>query len=203
MILKSTLNANNKNISLGSQKTGNGRLTVDGSGAKVTNIDELSVGKSGAGTVLIENLGSVDASFLDDSSDILAGTGGMGKITVSDGTLHVTKRARIGAFASGSLTVENKGIVSVGGDLTVYSQGSVAVSSDAEIGVNSSAVKFGFVTIGQGGSVGLDCASGAYNANTLINGGRLEIEQSDAIAKTKGISFGAGGGTLHLTIGVT
>ena len=57
LIIKSTLNANNNTITIGSQKTGNGQLTVDGGGAKLDNIQSLVVGESGAGTVLIENGG--------------------------------------------------------------------------------------------------------------------------------------------------
>jgi len=78
----SSLNANENDIRLGSQKTGNGQLTVDGGGAELDNIKDLDVGASGAGTVLIENLGSVHASFLDDGSpDVLEGegTGGHGE----------------------------------------------------------------------------------------------------------------------------
>ena len=202
---KATVNANNKTITIGSQKTGNGQLTVDGVGVKLDNIEYLDVGASGAGTVLVENLGVVHASFLNDGSPRVRageGTGGTGKITVSDGTLQVTNDARIGLMESGLLTVENKGLVNIGANLSVDSKGSVTVSSNSEIGVHASAVKFGFVAIGTDGAVSLDCASGAYNANTLINGGILVLDTTGAIAEAKGISF-AGAGGLALDSGVT
>ena len=55
----STVNANNNNVTLGSQKTGNGTLTVNGDGAALKKIKSLQVGVDGTGTVLIENGGSL------------------------------------------------------------------------------------------------------------------------------------------------
>jgi T5SS/PEP-CTERM-associated repeat protein len=45
---KATVNANQKTITIGNQKTGNGNLTVDGGGAELDNINSLIVGKAGA-----------------------------------------------------------------------------------------------------------------------------------------------------------
>ena len=53
------------------------------------------------------------------------------------------------------------------------------------------------MTIGNGGTVTLDCANGGYNANTRINGGTLIVKQPGAIAGSKGIFFD-GAGTLTL-----
>ena len=44
----------------------------------------------------------------------------------------------------------------------------------------------------------LNCASGAYDANTLINGGGLVLDTTDAIVASKSISFGPGGGIMDL-----
>ena len=53
----STVNADKQDVTVGSQKTGNGTLTVYGDGAKLNDIRSLTVGKSGEGTVHIEDRG--------------------------------------------------------------------------------------------------------------------------------------------------
>jgi hypothetical protein len=158
------------------------------------------VGESGAGAVLIENRGYVDANTLDDGFGA-SSPSGRGKITVSDGRLHVTDTATIGDGESGSLTVQNHGIVNIDSSLEVEAEGHITLSSDSAIDVRSSVVAEGSVTIGDGGFVFLDCASGAYNANTQINGGSLTLERTGAIAANKGISFDRG--ELILDSGVT
>ena len=189
---KATVNANHKTITIGSQKTGNGQLIVDGDGAKLDNIKSLIVGESGAGTMLIENGGYVHASTLHDGSSSVSSQG-TGKITVSGGYLDATD-AYVGLDASGSLTVQNDGFVDIGSDLEVGVEGHINVSSDSEINVDNLVGSDGSVMIGKDGVVSLDCASGTYNANTVINGGTLTLERTGAIATTKGISFAGVGG---------
>ena len=94
-------------------------------------------------------------------------------------------------------------MVVFGTGLVVGRQGHVTVSSNSGIGVGSNGGALdGFVTIGTGGAVTLNCVGGAYNANTKISGGTLYIKQSGAIAAVDGIDF-PGAGTLELGIGVT
>ena len=194
-----------KTLTIGNQKTGNGQLTVNGGGATLANTKALIVGKSGAGTMLIENGGYVHASTLYDGSSSSQGTG---TITVTNGGsaggLGVATKAYVGEDASGSLTVQNDGVVYIGLDLDVGAAGQITVSSNSAIGVHSNSLvdADGSVRIGKGGAVSLDCASGAYNSNTVINGGTLTLERTGAIAGAKGISF-KGAGTLTLDSGVT
>ena len=104
----STVNANNNNVTLGSQKTGNGTLTVNGDGAALKKIKSLQVGVDGTGTVLIENGGS----------------------------LGTTGAAYVGVYASqGSLMVLDGGVVGIGTGFVVGRQGKVTVSSNSGIGV--------------------------------------------------------------------
>jgi fibronectin-binding autotransporter adhesin len=196
-----------KTLTIANQKTGNGQLIVEGSGAKLDNIGALIVGQSGAGTMLIENRGYVHASTLYDGSDSSSNRG-TGTITVSDGGtnggLGVAGSAYVGADASGSLTVQNDGAVHIGSDLYVGADGHITVSSDSEIAVGGITLlePDGSVVIGKDGVVSLDCASGDYNANTVINGGTLTLERTGAIAGANGISF-FGRGNLTLNSGVT
>ena len=161
------------------------------------------MGAHGSGSVLIENFGSVHASALSDGSYSSQGTG---KITVSDGRLYVANDAAIAETASGSLTVENKGFVNIGSDLVVGpyggAAGTVTVSSNSGIGVAATPGGNGFVTIGKGGRVSLDCFHGAYSAKTMIAGGTLFLKRTGAEGSS-GIFFGAGGGMLSLANGVT
>ena len=194
--IKSTLDANHWDVTLGQNKTGNGQLTVDGGGAKLDNIASLLVGVDGKGTALIENGGQMFASTLWDGSSSSSHQG-TGEITVSGGGsgLGVAHKAYVGEHASGSLTVQKDGGVAIGSYLGVGAKGRMTVLSNAEIRVGTvvSAPTPGSVTIGAGGAVWLSCAGGAYNANTVISGGGLHIEQTGAIAEKSGISFkGAG-----------
>jgi autotransporter family porin len=202
----STLNANNNDVTIGSQKTGNGQLIVDGDFAKLDNIKSLTVGKSGVGSVLIKNGGYVHASTLEDGSS-LASHQAAGAITVSSGGfLGVSDNALVGFTSFGSLLVHDDGFVGIGSVLQVGAKGHITVSSDSGIAVGGGGrfgkVGGGFVEIGNGGDVYLDCASGAYDAKTKIDGGRLGLDRTGAIAGADGISF-AGAGTLLLNIGVT
>ena len=203
--IESTLDANHYDVTLGQNKTGNGQLTVDGGGAKLDDIASLLVGVDGKGTALIENGGQMFASTLWDGSSSSSHQG-TGKITVSGGGsgLGVAHKAYVGEHASGSLTVQKDGGVAIGSYLGVGAKGLLTVTSDSEIRVGTvvSAPTPGSVTIGAGAAVWLSCAGGAYNANTVISGGGLHIEQSSAIAATKDISF-KGAGTLTLSSEVT
>ena len=195
----STLNANHHDVTLGSQKTGNGQLIVDGGDAELVNIKSLIVGESGAGTMLIENHGFVRASTLYDGSRSSQGTG---KITVSRSSLDASS-ADVGIDASGWLTVQKNGEVFIGSDLYVGAEGHITVSSNSGIAVDNQVGPDGSVVIGDGGHVVLDCASGAYDANTVINGGALTLERTGAIATTKGISFHGAGLLLLFSSKVT
>jgi T5SS/PEP-CTERM-associated repeat protein len=198
----STVNANKQDVTVGSQKTGNGTLTVYGDNAKLNDIKSLIVGKSGEGAVHIEDHGSVSASSLYDGSN---SSSGKGSITVSGAgsSLLVNTNASVGLNASGSLAIQNNAFVGIGKDFVVGGQGQVTVSSNSDVLVGSSpGVGVGFVTIGKGGAVKLDCLDGAYKANTEISGGTLIVERPDAIAAANGISFG-GAGTLTLDSAVT
>ncbi len=195
-----------KTLTIGNQKTGNGQLTVDGSGAKVDNVKSLIVGESGGGTMLVDNGGYVHASTLYDGSNPSLNPG-TGTITVSNtgsGGLGVADSAYIGEYASGSLTVQNDGAVHIGSDLDVGADGHITVSSNSEIAVGGITLlePDGSVVIGKDGGVSLNCASGAYNANTVIHGGTLTLQRTGAIAGANGISF-FGRGNLTLKSGVT
>ena len=200
----STVNANNNNVTLGSQKTGNGTLTVNGDGAALKKIKSLQVGVDGTGTVLIENGGLVVANTSWDGSQ--SSPQGTRTITVSGSTSSgglAVYNAYAGVDASGSLAVQNGGAALFATGFVVGRQGHVTVSSNSGIAVGGNGGSLdGSVTIGAGGTVTVDCPNGAYNAKTKISGGTLYIKQSGAIAGADGISF-AGAGTLELGIGVT
>ncbi len=183
-----------------------GALTLDSGSyldlyqGSATVIGSLIVGKSGAGTMLIEKGGYVHASTLYDGSR--SSSQGTGTVTVSGGNLGATA-AYIGEHASGTLTVKNDGTVLIGRALYVGAYGHVTVSSNSGIAVDGTLTNPGFVTIGTGGTVTLDCVGGAYNANTEIPGGTLLLEQTGAIAETKAIIFLNAAGYLSLASKVT
>jgi hypothetical protein len=159
------------------------------------------------GTMLIENGGYVHASILYDGSNS-SSKRGTGTITVSNtgtnGGLGVGSNAYVGLYASGSLTVQNDGAVQIGSHLDVGADGHITVSNNSEIAVGGVTLlePDGSVMIGKDGVVSLDCASGNYNANTVIHGGTLTLERTGAIAGANGISF-FGRGSLTLDSGVT
>jgi T5SS/PEP-CTERM-associated repeat protein len=198
LIVKSTVNANHYLITIGNQETGNGQLTVDGKGAKLDNIGSLDVGVDGAGTVLVENGGYVLASDLADGSSTSSSS--LGTITVSGGNLRATQ-AYVGEHGSGSLTVQSGGAVIIGLHLHVGTDGHVTVSSNSSIDVDSTLSRNGSVVIGSGGIVSLNCFSGAYKANTVINGGSLVLMRTGAISEAYSLGF-AGAGRLTLNSGV-
>ena len=183
---------------IGNAKTGNGAVTVSGVGSTWTNAQNLYVGDSGSGTLVIENGGSVSVA---GASYIGNPTGGNGSVTVSgSGSTWTTKLGLdVGQYGKGTLAISSGGVVSDAAAI-VYYRGGVSVSgSGSTWTIGGSLSSQGGLAITNGGLVS------DKGPTILYVGGAVTVSGSGSAWQSKGaIDVGASGApTLVITDGGT
>ncbi|CAN7657421.1 autotransporter domain-containing protein [Bosea sp. LjRoot9] len=151
---------------MGGAATGNGTVTVTGTGSRWINIFDLGVGLAGTGVLRVENGGVVESSI-----------GRIGTITTGNGTVTVTGAGSrwttsseiiIADAGTGSLIIENGGVVSSGqtsnrsGTIGYSAGGSGTVSVT---GAGSSWTLSRDLAVGRQGSGGLTVSNGGTVSN--------------------------------------
>jgi autotransporter passenger strand-loop-strand repeat protein/T5SS/PEP-CTERM-associated repeat protein len=186
-ILATTQDSNDSN-SLAIGRTGNGTLTVTGSGSQLTAVGVAYVAHSQTGTLTVENQGTVllepDATGqagITIGSGNTVGVGGTGVATVMTGGDLISQGfVAVGLYGTtGQLNVSNSGTVQVGTTLTVGIGGTI--QTDGSYAGN------GTLTIGAGGTVEL--TGGAQTASfgvLLASSNNGQITSSDAVVSVSG-----------------
>ncbi|WP_246674387.1 autotransporter domain-containing protein [Mesorhizobium sp. B4-1-1] len=101
---------------IGAESGSTGTVTVDGPGSSWTNSTALFVGYSGAGTLTVKNGGTVSNTYGYIGANSSANSGSTGAVTVDGANSSWTNSGDlyVGAFGTGSLTIQNGGMVSAG-----------------------------------------------------------------------------------------
>ena len=170
-------------------------LFVDGAGSTWNNSNNLTIGRSGSGTLTITNGGTVS----NTDGDIGSRLGSTGSVTVegTGSTWTNSSDLYVGNYGSGTLTITNGGTVTVNGD---YSDSYIGYYFDSN----------GAVTVDGAGSTWTnsgDLIIGCYGDGTLniTNGGTVNVDNYTYVAclydgrygcSTGSINFGTNGGTL-------
>ena len=185
----------------GSKTTGDGTVTVTGSGSKWTNSSDLYVGYNGKGTLNVESGGAVSAG----ACEIGFKSGSSGKVTVTGSANGTASTLTVGSFnvgseGTGELKILNGGhVISTGDSATCYigytSTGTVLVSGSGSRLDVSSTLKVGYDTDNSAGTLtiengGLVTATGfslfSSKGTLYINGGYLAISGSSLLSQIQG-----------------
>ncbi|MBB3149934.1 T5SS/PEP-CTERM-associated repeat protein/autotransporter-associated beta strand protein [Phyllobacterium trifolii] len=202
---------------VGNLPGGQGIVNVSGAGSAWTNIGTIVVGGQGTGTLTIQEGGTVRSG----------GGGSMGLAAGSTGTVTVTGPGsswinetaggsiagfNIGSFGTGSLAIENGGMVINATPLTANignnagSRGTVTVSGAGSTWSNSAGVNIGTsgtgaLTIANEGAVTAGPIVIAANAGAVgtlnIGAGAGNVAVAPGTLTAPGLAFGAGSGTLN------
>jgi len=190
-----------------------GTATVNGAGSKWTNSGELYVGRGGAGTLNIENGGEVTDTngYLGKSTGI--GPSGTGEVTVDGAGSKWTNSGAvtIGVQATGQLTIQNGGVVSVGTVLTLGggSAGTLNLNSGGVLqvggadGLTTTAVGAAFNFAG--GRIQVKGANLTSSLDATLSGTTSTIDTNGFTAAFSGVFSGTGSltkaglGTLTLS----
>ncbi|PDS75805.1 autotransporter domain-containing protein [Rhizobium sp. L43] len=186
-----------------------GTVTVTGSGSTWTNSQDLTVGDSGAGTLIISNGGTVTSAsgyISNDSSAV-----GEVIVTGANSLWSNSVEVSVGTAGAGSLTISNGG--SVTGSLgyvgfSANGSGVVSVTGTGSSWINSSALYVGefgsgSVTVENGGMI---TASGVVIADDSGATGTVELVGSAGsgrgVLETGYIDRGAGDAGLVFDGGI-
>jgi T5SS/PEP-CTERM-associated repeat protein len=147
---------------------GMGSVTITGSGSQWRYTNGLTTGQSGQGTLTITDGGALTG----DGGNIGLNSGGVGMVTVSGSGSQWTNQGyglTIGASGTGTLTIEDGGMVTAGVSVLGYNSGG---GGDCD-GTGSQFNASGELTVGLGGQGNLTVQNGATgtSANGLTIGG--------------------------------
>ncbi len=213
---------------IGSSSTGIGTATISGAGSRlVVSSNNLVVGSSGRGSLILENGGTVTSSTVTAGSasgsignitlsgsttaagwtNLALGVNGTGTVTVTNGADLTTTTTTLGSTVSstGSALISGAGSnMTVSGNLIVGSSGTGTVRID-----NQGALRGGAIVLGSAvGSTGTIVLSGAgstltYSSITVGGSGSGVITVADGATLTPGAtltlsSTSLGSGTLNI-----
>lgn len=197
---------------IGSAAGSTGRVIVDGAGSRLIDADDLSVGQSGEGILIIQNGGSASSN----DARVGNGSGSRGEVTV-DGpgsTWDLSGSLTVGLSGYGELTIQNGGTVNSAGatiGAIAGSDGSAVTVAGAGSRWNSSSsisvgrVESGSLTIQDGGSVSasyLLLGDDNFSQGTATIGGEgSTLNLTGDLRIGKNLSFGAG--TLDVNQGAS
>ena len=102
----------NSTVSLGHHAGGVGAVSISGAGSTMTTGNQLWIGENGAGTLTVQNGGSLVTSSTAGFSNIIGvfnGSSGAATITGPGSTWTNANTLRVGNSGSGSLTIANGG----------------------------------------------------------------------------------------------
>jgi T5SS/PEP-CTERM-associated repeat protein len=211
-------------LMIGDQAGSNGTVTVDNAALHVSGSDGgdgwLTVGNNGAGTLTVQDGGSVQAAHLNVASGQASSQTSKGVVTVeTGGTLTVSGSSYLivgnQAGSTGQITVESGGGITISSNTGMYlgkesgSTGVVTVD-----GVGSSMTGAGGTTIGDAGTGTLTVSdSGLFSTGSLAVGqGTVSVSTGGAItvtnlaidsltAATGDVSVDGAGSSLTVTSG--
>ncbi|HXP35134.1 MAG TPA: autotransporter domain-containing protein [Chthoniobacterales bacterium] len=159
-----------KNVSLGQNLGSAGTLTISGAGSTLTNSGTLSVGSSGAGTLHIQNGGSV-SSVTGEISEF-AGSAGHATVDGAGSTWNTSASLFIGDRSDGDLAITNGGVVNT------TLKGIIGGSANGTVNVDGSGSKW---------LMGDELFVGNLGHGTLtITGGGLVMDVTGRIARSNG-----------------
>ncbi len=177
--------------SLGFYDYSTGTVTVTDPGSTLTLSYSLDVGRSGTGTLNIENGGSVSFNFIFGQTYLGRDAGSNGTVTVSgtDSTLTNPKNLNVGFSGAGTLNITNGGMVSIGGgiggDMTLGQHSSSAGTvnlSGGTLNLNGNDIDRG------SGSAAFNFTGGTIMGAAMIDVGSTFLQQGGTIAP--GVSIG-------------
>ncbi|CAE6864254.1 hypothetical protein R69746_07987 [Paraburkholderia aspalathi] len=172
----------------------NGTVTVDGAGSELTSSDNTIAGYGGTGTLTISNGGKVNA-----------GGGGLGAYSYATGTATVdgagsewnnSGTMAVGNGGVGTLTISNGGkVTNSGGAIGVAagSVGTVTVTGTASTWANS-----GSLTVGDAGKGSLTIANGG---TVSAGGGTGTVTLASQRGSTGTLNIGGAAGTAATAAG--
>ena len=223
--------AGTSDVVVGSDVGATGVLNVTGAGATLnSNGFRMSVGGSGAGTVLVSQGGTVltGTQFATDAAiNVGSNAGATGAITVTDlgSSIKASGQISVGLSGAGSLTIENQATVISGGstlapsqgiDLGVSSSGSGTITVSGTQSLLTNTGQFlvgdsglGSLSVGSGGTVvtapGAAATGLTIANNTGANGSLVNVSGAGSQLNISGLlDVGvAGSGGLNLSGGAT
>jgi T5SS/PEP-CTERM-associated repeat protein len=207
-VLGGTPYAADEAITIGGSAGATGGLTVTDAGSELLATGQLSVGLGGAGSLLIENQGTVVSgnNTVDKSEGFdagqLAGSSGEVTVTGSGSKLSNTGRFVVGDAGAGSLStvVTTPGTVTSLAGATIANAASASGSSASVTGTGSNWQITGALQVGAAGAGALDISDGGRVSATTLDaaiqaGSAADISVSgthSALNLTGGLTLGDG-----------
>ena len=205
----------NSRVTLGNNATAAGSLTVSGAGSTWTNRNELWVGGSGSGTLIIQNGGRLrctSSAGFSNAIGVFPGASGAATVDGPGSTWTYSNELVVGNGGDGTLTITN------GGSLINNVSGSTSVGSDGSgtatvTGPGSTWNTNGSLNIGSTGTGALAVLDGGslVSGSSMIRGlnagsGHVLVADADSIWTVNGPltiglpEAGFGTGPTRLTI---
>jgi T5SS/PEP-CTERM-associated repeat protein len=122
MTIRDAVVVNSRNGYIGYNSGSAGTVAVNGAGSKWVNSENLIIGNDGSGAMNITNGGMVNNTSPYFTSYIGLNSGSTGTVTVDGSGSKWTNNGDlyVGCNGQGTLTISNKGLVSVAGTLSIY-----------------------------------------------------------------------------------
>jgi collagen type I alpha len=173
-------------VNIGTKVGATGTVVVTGSGSTLNSADQLNVGSTGSGMLIVSAGGTVNADAVGSAIAVIvasnAGSSGSVDITGSGSLLHATDQITVGKLAVGSMTIEAGGTLQVDNTNTAHVAMVIASSSTADgsrlllTGAGSVLTASGFgspgtVIVGSQGTATLDVAAGATLTASVVDAG--------------------------------
>ncbi|ULX57831.1 autotransporter-associated beta strand repeat-containing protein [Ectothiorhodosinus mongolicus] len=190
----------------GLTKDGEGGLTLSGdntySGATVINAgtlvaDHVDALGSTSGNTTVNTGGTLDLSNVALAAEPLVLAGGtlIDATHTFGGTIELSDDSTFDIQTGGTLTVS--GLISGTGRLTKVGDGTVVLSNASNSYEGGTAIEGGVLSISADGNLG--ATPGSVEADNLtIAGGTLKATAGFTLNSNRGISLGAGGGTIEV-----
>ncbi len=181
-------------IAAGSPSTG--RVVVTGGGSQL-NSNYLLVGYAGSGELTIREGARVTNTVTNIGG--VAGSHGIATIDGRDSVLSTVEDSHIGLFGEGTLTVQNRGVVTIGRHSFINAGGTVTLQDAGQLAVGGDTVNNGTVTVGDATMLNV---TGKY---TQPGSGRTVVAGTGVLAATsiiidRGVLAGDGRVTGSTTI---
>ena len=171
-----SLTVQGNDITLGEQSTGSGTLNIVGNGSTLTFNGDLTVGKSGSGTVAL----SGNASFTGTSMTLASGTGFGGASTGGTGELDISGASSV--LLSQDLTIGKYGV----GTLAMAGSSVLANKGDATLGSQPGTEGSATLNFGSSWTVGGSFTDGSQGTGTVtVQGGSSLIANGDSLTVGK------------------
>lgn len=171
-----TFTAANSTLFVADISGSTGALTVDGEGSLLSVGPRIAMGDNGIGTMTVSNGGDVEVTDASGYFEVAAASGGGGTLTVTDpgSTLTVGNYLSVGdeANVTGTLDIQNGGLVSTGGHAYISRQnsGTVGVITVEDLDLNDGSTG-STLNVGEGLYLGGNVSGGGGNATLNVNAG--------------------------------